>query len=307
MANYSCYSKRLLNPFHGVVQIVDGEEARAISTDGINWRIQIRSNIYKTPWQSLAQASSTEHYFIYGIWATNGEMAKTPIHPTLYSDHVEEIARDLIIHLNKVSRQLPFDLQDHFELWLMDETQQQPLVLLDSRIDSHELPIPKHPRWYPTRGQQADFASPVATQMQARASIPLSAHELLIRMMENKTGRYATCQWYQRHADGSRVILQAAGATDKSAPLPASRFPDVLLIDQWADALQQQLIDDYICWQAARLLTLHDINAQRREQLEQLAQHYPLLVHAHYRLYPKVLDRNRLNALLVEAVMRKAR
>lgn len=37
------YSVRRTNPFQGVVQIVSSTDSRALSLDGVNWEIQIRT------------------------------------------------------------------------------------------------------------------------------------------------------------------------------------------------------------------------------------------------------------------------
>ncbi len=41
--NTRCYAARRLNPFLGVVQVLETGTARAISVDSLNWQIQVKA------------------------------------------------------------------------------------------------------------------------------------------------------------------------------------------------------------------------------------------------------------------------
>lgn len=130
----NAYATRLLNPFHGTAQIVDTGHARALSTDGVNWRVQIRSEIYKTPWSSLAIPEHYAGYFVYGVWSQQDGLARVPVHPSLYQEHVEQAIEDLLTQLDSVKQQLPFALRDSYELWLMDADGRHAVALLASQL-----------------------------------------------------------------------------------------------------------------------------------------------------------------------------
>ena len=116
----SRYSKRLLNPFTGMVQIIETPTARAISSDGLNWRLQIRTAIFKMPWRDLAVAHELDQYFGYGVWSQQQGLVKVPIHPTLYEEHVEEDAAALFQLIKQYGHEIPFAARDDVELWLLD-------------------------------------------------------------------------------------------------------------------------------------------------------------------------------------------
>lgn len=38
----TCYAQRLLNPFRGVMKIIEHQGAEAVTTDGVQWDIYVR-------------------------------------------------------------------------------------------------------------------------------------------------------------------------------------------------------------------------------------------------------------------------
>ena len=302
-----CYAARLLNPFQGVAQIVETEQARAISVDGLNWRVQIRSEIYKTPWSALAIPAQTDRFFVYGVWSHQDGLARVPIHPSLYLEHVEQAVQDLLVQLAQVSRQVPFVLADTHELWLMDASGKQPVALIGSRLPTDEIPPDKQPNWYATANADTAFTSAAFSVEQAKSTIKCQTQDFLHRIIKQRCRwPYQAC-WIERLPDGSGSILSNhAGKTQRrNEQLQTVLFPSCLLDEHWPDPQAQQLVTDYLNWQAALLLML-PLPAQRRRELEQQAQQRPLCVHTHYRLYPDVIDKVLLNKILVEAVMRKS-
>lgn len=302
-----CYASRLLNPFQGVAQIVETGQARAISVDGINWRVQIRSEIYKTPWSTLAIPAHYDRYFVYGVWSQQDGLARVPIHPSLYLEHVEQSAQDLLAQLLPVSRQLPFPLQDTLELWLMDASGEQPVALIGSRVPTEELPSYKQPAWYPAENADTPFTSTAFAAEQAKATIKCQTQDFLQRIIKQRCVLPYQALWIERLPDGGGCVLSNhAGKTQRrNQLLDAARFPSCLLVEHWQDPQAQLLVTDYLHWQAALLLLL-PLPMQRRRELEQQAQQRPLTVHHHHRLYPDVVDKALLNKILVEAVMRKS-
>lgn len=302
-----CYATRLLNPFQGVAQIVETEQARAISIDGVNWRVQIRSEIYKTPWSTLAIPAQYDRYFVYGVWSQQDGLARVPIHPSLYQEHVEQSAHDLLAQVSPGSRQVPFPLQDTIELWLMDAAGKQPVALIGSRVPGEEMPQNKQLHWYAAKNADTPFMSEAFAAEQARDTIKSPTQDILHRVIKQHCQQPFQALWIERRADGSgSVLYNHAGKSQwRDELLAAELFPSCLLDEHWQDPQARQLVADYLNWQAPLLLML-PLRPQRRGELEQQAQQRPLSVHTYHRLYPDVIDQALLNKVLVEAVMRKA-
>lgn len=88
--------------------------------------------------------------------------------------------------------------------------------------------------------------------------------------------------------------------------LTKDEFPELLIRDEWPNDEDQKLINDYIEWQAPFLLTLPTLNVMTRKRLEQLAFKQSYKVEGQYKLYPEVIDKARLKAVLIEAQMRRS-
>ena len=302
-----CYSKRLLNPFSGVIQVMEADNSRAISTDGINWRIQILSEIFKMPWHELEGSTRNEQYFVYGIWSKTGELRKAPIHPTLYQEHVEQSAEDLIQLLSKHHDSIPFPPMDSYECWLLDGQDHKPLVLLNSRIDDQLPDFPRHPDWMSCDNRDHSFTSSAFQTRRSNATITLHAKDVLRDVVKKQTGPQAQAIWVKRDKYGHGYLLKH---NQKQSPVPdevisAETFPMLGIRRDFDSQQEQKLINDYIQWLSPRLLTLPGINNHTRTQLEIAAQQHPLEVEKVYRLYPEVMDQSLLNKILVEAALRR--
>lgn len=303
----TAYATRLLNPFQGTAQIVDTGHARAVSTDGVNWRLQIRSEIYKTPWSSLAITEHYDRYFVYGVWSQQDGLARVPVHPSLYQEHVTQAAEDLLIQLEQFNQQVPFALRDSRELWLMDADGHLAIALLSSQIPDEDTPIYKQVRWTATANAETPFTTMAYAEEQARATIKAPAQDLLIRLIRQRCKRPYQALWVERQADGSGTILHnhAGKPVRRHEILAADIFPTCLLSTHWHAPVATQLVTDYLHWQAPLLLML-PLPLTCRRELERQAQRRPLAVHRYHRLYPAVYDKELLNKILVEAVLRKS-
>ena len=245
--------------------------------------------------------------FGYGAWSPADGLARVPIHPSLYQEHVEQAAQDLIVHLSASDRLLPFPLQDNIELWLMDATGKQPVALIASQLPEQDFPPQQALRWYPTPNAETTFASDACAVDQTRDPPVVPTQDYLLRIIHQRCQQPFQALWIERLADGSGCILQNhSGKTGRRHTiLAAEAFPECLLSEDWHDPQARQLVTDYLNWQAPLLLML-PLSLPRRRELEQQAQYRPLSVHTCHRLYPEILDQELLNKILVEAVMRKA-
>lgn len=307
LPEYQYFARRLLNPFQGTAQIVETSMARAITTDGQNWRLQICSNIYKLPWSSLAMPAESQHYFAYGQWSRNEGLARLPIHPGLYQEHVEQAVADLLTLLAQLQAAIPFPLQDTFELWLFDNNREYPIALLASCQTREEIDTGKRLEWYPAARADSTFTSAAFSVEQQRAAHGISAQDLLRNLVRKRCNRHCNAYWIRRLTDAGGVIVHdhRGHAERRDEIVCAERFPEYLLTDDWHDPQASQLVTDYFAWQAPLLLMLPLPDSKRRK-LEQHAVQQPLRVHRYHRLYPKICDTRLLNKTLVEAVLREA-
>ena len=88
--------------------------------------------------------------------------------------------------------------------------------------------------------------------------------------------------------------------------LPPDAFPQLLLEEDWEDAKERGLVEDFHDWQAPYLLTLAGLAPSKRGALERAAGRQALLVHALHRLYPEIVNKEVINKALVEATLRHA-
>lgn len=307
MNHTHCYSTRRLNPFRGTIQIVSTEQARATSTDGVCWRIQIRRDIYKTPWSSLAIPEQHDCCYAYGNWTAEKGLVRIPIHPSLYEEHIFEAVDDLITRLKLACQHLPFAPEDTLELWLMNSKCDQPVALLASQLAGDDLAKPQQLRWYVSTDAETALNSRMTAEAGSNSTNRLTLQACFDRATRLRCNTLLTAYWIERRQDNSGVILQdhTGKPVSQHSSLPASAFPACLLAEDWADVPTRHLARDYLNWQAPLLLML-PLPGERRRALERDAQQHPLLVQRYHRLYPGIEDPVLLKKILVEAVMRTA-
>lgn len=288
------YATRLLNPFQGAVHIISTGEARAESTDGINWRIKIRSGIYKTPWTSLLHPGQSSCDFDYGVWSHAEGLKRVPVHPSLYQEHVEQAVTDLLAQLATAAEKLPFPFRDIVECWMMDTTGKQPIVLLASQPAGEAIPASQKLNWTPTISSDT-------------SCLGRSNADKLLLAVQQRCNPLNQVLWIERLTGGDGMILQDHLGKHKrrNELIPASDFPCCTFSESWKDISSNRLATNYIHWLAPLLLMI-PLPTNRRRELEISSQQRPLVVHRYYRLYPEVTDETLLKKILVEAVMRKS-
>jgi len=289
--------------------VLETKNARAVSTDGINWRIQIQSEIYHTPWQELAIPSNYDRYFMYGVWSKTDELAKTPVHPTLYQEHVEQSAQDLVELLTTLHEQVPFTARDDYECWLLDAKTYRPLVLIDSATGDEQPEFARVPNWYPCEHNDNSFTTTAFLARQQNVANSVHAKDMLSSIIKDQVGTKPTAVWVKRdHAGtgaGKIVAVNRKNSKLENNLLATDEFPALGIQTTREDSGQQQIIDDYISWLSPVLLTLQHLSRDKRTQFEQAAQKRPFAVEKHYRLYPEICDKALLKKILVEAAIRK--
>lgn len=277
------YAYRRLNPYRGVVHVLDLDEASATTYDGRTWHLRAEDG---QGWLRPV-----------GVWV-EGEGVSVGT----------RIPRELLAAL-ETRPPLPFALADRLELWLLHKTDGYPLALLGSELPSRFHPAPIDPHWHPFALSYTGFRSDTLARREAAVGLAEESHrDWLARAVNNAARPYPAAQWFLRRPDGSgegRIGLRLP-AEWQQRTLPAEAFPELLVRADWNNQLEQSVIRDYHTWLAPLLLLLPGLTDANRAWLEAAACRQPAWIARVHRLLPCVLDRARLNAALVAARLEAA-
>ena len=278
-----CYALRRLNPFLGVLQVVETPAGRAASSNGLVWDIQLLTQA-PADWGSLDSAHHTRAWYRYGMWSERDGLVRRPLAEQTRDSELIRDGEALVEELRTQLDGLPFALADRRELWLLDEQQRRPLALLHALRPGDAPPCPQPRRWSGCLGQHG-----VAGQ---RRFPDIDALEAQVRARAGFNLRRAWVTWNPEH---SELIDADAGLT------PDSGFPAFGLREDGPDPEQQARVQRFVDWAAPALLTLPYLSEAQRARLESRLSGQAVSVEYHWRLYPKVLDSNRLTAARVQA------
>jgi hypothetical protein len=283
MSEAQLYSIRRLSPYQGTVQVMNVPGFRAMSVDGITWRVQI-----------LDQRSRLASY---GIWRADG------------SGNVIDTGRTHAL-IEALTNQpgLPFPLVDTLELWLLDAEEKLPLAILNSTL-AHRTPTRViEVNWRASLNGGNDFVAPSLTRTDSEAKPHagyISHSEVLNRCVRQAAGVRMRAQWFRREPDGSGTGLNGLridGLRDRK--LAAGAFPELLLREDWSESSANDLVGDYHRWLAPNLLTHDNLSRPTRERLERAACKQPEKLYPLRRLLPEVINQDLVKIALVEAVIR---
>lgn len=275
------YSLRRLSPYQGTVQVAECPGFRAMTADGVRWRVQFLNQ--------RTRLSS------YGVWRADG-------HGSL----IETERTQPIIRALQERPPLPFPLGDRLELWLLDGEQQLPLALLTSTLVGRNTPAVTVPRWRAALSGDESFHAPSLGEKSMTSAIAHCA--VLDRCVQNAAGGQPQAQWFARTAEGDGQGLPTSGLDEALSHrrLMAAQFPELLLRAEWGSEREQALVREYHEWHAASLLTHTDLTRATRTALEQAAcRRADKLFQVRY-LLPEVIDEETVRVALVEAVIRQS-
>jgi hypothetical protein len=263
-----CFAQRILNPFRGAMHIVRLKWSEAVTTDGKNWTLYIRGEKF---YEDL-QESNDEHIIVpdikYGTWSKAEDFSHAPVRLTTLYEEIDFEGQQLLEAVKHAVDKLPFPYIDHHELWLLDETTQQPLALIGSRCEHEFAEMPPLLRW--TAGHAAvNFFPKLATLQQ---QVNLSA------------GKKPVARWFDRNREH----------------LPASEIAVELLARDTPESLEQ-LIE----WQSPYHLLL-TLEIQQRITFEKMASRHALRLVEQLALYPAIAQPEIITAARVEACMRNS-
>jgi hypothetical protein len=284
MSTGTYYSLRSHSPYQGTIQVVELDGFRALSRDGVVWRVRLRTSEGQRAVHSTWQADRDNTV----------EMSRTQPGFDALRNHPAT----------------PFPLIDTLELWLLDAENALPLALLRSLPPDREPPNVMDADWIAGfRDEESFYASSLAASGHHQQSNKshIAHTEVLTRCVRAEAGMKPKAQWFYRRADGSGI--GSAGLNLEPGlhgrPLEATLFPKLLLREKWEVEMQEQLVEDYHHWQSPYFLTHTNLSRDTRLRLEQAACQQAERLYSLRHLLPEIIDKERVEAAMVEAVIRR--
>lgn len=273
------YGIRRLNPFLGVLQIIETDDGRASTTNGLVWHIELQ--IAKSPdWGSLNASNADKEWLLFGLWSDKEGLIKAPMSNNSGGLRVEY----LIKAIQDLQHQLPFPLKDNRELWLLDELEQKPLALLMSMVPGASSNSQKPRYWRGCLekqgiGGQHRFAEIDRLEMEVRKRAGFNISRLWVT-------------W-----DSQRTYAE----TDHGEHLSRNIFPPFGISEDWRDERKRALMQRYLNWVSPALLTLPSLNDIERARLESKLEMRACRIEYYWRLYPRILDNKKIVSARVQA------
>lgn len=301
---FRSYAQRLLNPFRGVMNIIECQGAEAVTTDGRHWDIYVRDTGLV---EDIANGHKVQTSDIrYGSWSLKDGLKRGAIYPCDDFRVLEHRGALVYEYLLKHHNDVPFPLEDSIELWLLDE-QHLPLGLLDSAVREEDIELDCPIDWRAGRECRKHFRTPRMQDLQGTAQTEASAGEYLTRHINKRAGELPQAQWFRRKPDRSGEGLPGINLETgrQGRRLPDTAFPTYFLREDDDSRPHRQLIQHFLAWQAPCLLLLQNLDTPARRRFERLATSRALGVDKQYRLYPTILDEAAIKAARVEATLRR--
>jgi hypothetical protein len=278
------YSKRLLSPFTGQVQVVESDRARALTLGGDRWEIQFKVAFGAGELnRQVPPSKEMRHSYVRVAIVRQSGIERIPGHPLLDADAVERKVQDLAEYLGRVS--LPLPPADLHEYWLLDGKDEQPLALIYSCVHAEEMPsFPHRTEWTATPASIMEVAK---LPEEEQHYVP-PVNYRLEQLVNERAGKHPRARWIKRREGLAEI------------------FPVCLVREDWENAEDRRLCQRYIERQAPRLLMLHGLSRDDRRRLEGYARQNALEVQRFFQLYPEVADENLMSTIRVEARLRLA-
>ena len=303
----TCYAQRMLNPYHGVINVVESDSADAVTRDGIEWMLYLQGQAEEERLEDGTVARFQTPDIKYGNWSKTRGLKRAPVRSVVDFDKLEARGQALLEAVKAASPRAPFALRDHFEYWLLEDDSKRPVAMIDSSCGFPEA-VEAPPAWRPGQASHREFVS-ARLEGAPTTGLPLDLTPAarLARAVNRAAGRRPVAQWFRRLADGRGV-----GVLDQHLPSPlrertlgACEFPELMLATDWKDQAIATLAEDFLAWQAPWLLQLQRLSKRTRSSLERAARQRAGLTASLHHLYPEVVDAKQIRAALVEARLRE--
>ena len=282
------YAIRRVNPFLGVMQIVEAEEGRALSCNGVVWEILVRATQGST-WGSPGLDNNKKTYYRFGMWSMGDGLMKRASSPAADQDYFELASKceALIEYVREHHHQLPFDLEDNLELWLFDRNK-QPLALLYSLTPGASLPSPEPRYWSSCIG---------ANGSPGQRRFP-QARDLEEQVRQRAGFNIQKC-WVKRFPGGDGIVENTGSS------IPADQFPVLLLDEIWMNDDEQLRAREFIKWISPSLLTLQHLDSATRARIENNLNVQAISIEHHWHLYPEIINQKLIKAARVQSKIEK--
>ena len=278
------YALRRVNPYRGVVQIVEVGEVTAHSFDGVAWHLRADDGY---GWVRPT-----------GIWI-EGEGLK--------AGHAKNL--DDILPALETRPPLPFPIVDTQELWLLDQKSGLPLALLACDREGVKHNERPESEWHPFVLSFTGFHSPILAESDKADPRPPPHHRDVLARMVNQAARpNPAAQWFQRDQAGAGVGLSGLRIPFalQGRHLPAEAFPELLVRETGNSRLENSVIADYHAQLSPILLSWPRLSVATRARLESQACEQPQWLARIHRLLPCRVDAARIQAALVAARLEQA-
>jgi hypothetical protein len=276
------YSKRLLSPYCGQVQIVEAGCVRAMTMDGEIWEVQLQlvPDERQRRESELRGMPLRHRYSIIGTISNDGrQRLQLPLE--FRTAEIYRQLEELAACLARIS--LPLPAEDRYEYWLLDERDEAPLALIFACTQAEQMALyPNSPEW--SALPAARMAVTATVEEQKSCAPPVNYR--VERLVSERAGWNPRARWFQRTQSET------------------TRFPPLLLSEDWDNESDHRLCQRYLQRQAPRLLMLHGLDHDDRLRMEQAARDNALEVQRFYPVYPKVADEKLMKAIRVEARLR---
>jgi hypothetical protein len=298
---FNAFSLRRLNPFNGVLQVFHGAKARALSSTGMVWEIQVLSDTPQGLWANMPW--SGQEFYTFGLWTPYEGLSQVPVNPLFNIRDMIESSQTLIAALTPVIAELPFPPADHYEQWLLDERHLKPIALLASCRNDAEMETYDCAKW--TAAERGDFSF-ISPRLLERGQPhndgynPRVHASILEALVRGRGGPQHRRAWFRHHQESYTPCDPLADRIDTAG------FPELPLSEEWEDEEDRRLVADYIAWRAPQMLQLHGLSPPTRERLERMAAAQGEAVERLWRLYPEIHNKDLLNSARVEARIRSA-
>lgn len=299
MSKPHAYAKRLIPPYTGVIQIVENENARALSMDGKIWEIQALHAPTNNLLAQQSNSSSNLQYIRVAHYTNEKGVYRYPHYPTLDPIEIYAPCKPIINHIAELK--LPLKIQDDYEYWLVDEKEQKPLALICSCSKPDEFDdIPYFPHWKALSAVQIGLNN---TEEEAKQGLTPPS-DRLEKLIHEKAGYNPKAYWFKRDTTGDATLYFEKEATCQI--IANKHFPEFLFSEDWESEEDKNLCHRYLARISPRLLMLQRLSHAARDRVEILASSYPIEVDRYYSLYPEIADKERMDVIRVEARLRRS-
>ena len=291
---------RLLNPFRGVMNIIEYQGAEAVTIDGINWDIYVKDMSLTRDLEQTPNMLITEIRF--GHWSRENGLTRGSIYPSEDFNEMERQGLVVYEYLLQHPDEIPFALTDEFELWLLD-CNDQPLALLGSSFAANRLYYEQALCWTAGFACREYFGQKQGDNSSQHAFIPR-----LEATVKSLAGNKPQAQWFHRQypvsigLSGIELAESLQGRELENDYFPEFFIPEVIQTD-----IDDCMFEDYLDFLAPYLLTLPSLSSQQRDRFEQKARKQALCVERLHRLYPAIQHPKYINSARVEARLRGTR